>query len=359
MKKLWKKILVALLGFSNLAVLGVVFHIYFDSHQSMLLFSTSEDQNDLEEKIQTECSKFSKEFVEGKRSSFICNAKVSQKDKGASYSLRTRFKVKKSDLGCEIEGQGRISNPTQHATEAHFCNGCTRTDQVKENKCKDIMYQILTMAATIYSEAQTSVRKAHEEHSKKDRERRMADLKERHCEGAWNEDKEKFEEFDTEERLACKMEKISSLDLPLEIEEFYHKKLKNELWKTALSENDDILSDLMDKFKNPYRYTFSVRASAGLIKNYLDWKDDFEILDSIKQKENFVRAVKRDVDQMISLMSKEQSQKDFYYLNQGFDGLLAKLNQATASMPRLTEPSSSNPPPVNYEDVRKQVKDLY
>ena len=329
----------------------------------MFLFSVSEDQSDLKEKIQTECKDYLKELVEGKRFSFICNVSISQKHKGASYSLRTRVKVKKNDSGSfDIESQGQIRKPTRHATEADFCNDCTKTDEVTENNFEEIMSQIVDMAETVYSEAQESVRKAHEEHNKKDRERRMAAVKERHCKGSWSEAEEKYEEFDVEEKLNCKMNKISSLDLPLEVEESYHKELKNELWKIALSEDDYILEDVLGKFNDPLRYSFSVRASAGLIDRYLGWKDDYEVLDS-QERVGFLRSIKREVDQTIQVMTQEQSQKDLYYLNQGFDGLLVRLNKATAgSTPHLTKPSGNTSPstaPVNYEDVRRQVKDLY
>ena len=368
MKTLQKKILILLLSFSNLAVLGMVFYAYFDSHQSLLLFSTSENDKDLKEKIKKACQKQLKELVEGKRSSFICNVKVRQRQKEASYSLRTRIKVTKNDKDFAIEGQGQIRNPTQHATEAQFCNDCTRTDNVTEDNFEDVMKQVLDIAETVYFEAQDSVRKARIEYNKKDRDKRMAVLRERQCEGRWSESEEQFEEFDREERLQCKMNHISQLDLPLEIEKFYHKNLKNDLWNTALSEDDYLLEDVLNQFDNPYRNSFSVRSSTGLLKNYLMWKDDFEILDSMEQKSNFVKTIKGDVDQMTQFMTKEQSQKDLYFLNQGFEGLLARFNQTTRSLPRLSprlkgpaplnSPTKPISPSIDYDAVKRQTKDL-
>lgn len=365
MKNLWKKFLMALLGFSNLAVLATVFHIYFDSHQSVFLFSVSEDEADLREKVKTECKDYLQELVDGDRTSFSCFIKLSQKHRGASYYLRTRVEVTKNDSGgFEIKGKGQIRDPTRHATEADFCNDCSKTEQVAESDFEEAMKQIVDMAETIYSEAQTSVQKAHEEYTKKDRERRMAALKERHCKGSWNEEDEEYKEFDLEEKLNCKMNKISSLGLPLEVEEYYHKELKNELWKIALSEDDYILADnVLDKFNDPLRYSFSVRASTGLIDRYLGWKDDYEVLNA-QERTHFLRNVGREVNQTIQVMTQEQSQKDLYYLNQGFDGLLLRLDQATSgSAPRLTKPpaagTSPTITPVNYEGVRKGVQGLY
>ena len=334
----------------------MVFYTYFENHQTMNLFSLSEDTSDLKKKIAKDCKKFLKELTEGKRSSFICNVKVNQRQKGASYLLRTRVKVIKNTgaEGFTIEGKGQMSNKSQSLTEADFCNDCVKTDSVTENNLEDIMKQVLEMAETVYFEAKDSVQKAQKEYNKKDRAKRMASLKEQRCEGRWDEDSEKFKKFDIEEKLQCKMEKLSSKGLPLEVESFYHRELKNELWKTALSEEDYILEDLLDKFNDPYRYTFSVRASTGLIKNYMNWKEDFSLLDSMLKKQDFIRSIKGDVNQTISFMTKEQSQKDLYFLNKGFDGLFARVNQAPAG------PTTQRPTPsINYEDVRRQVKDLY
>ena len=357
MKNLWKKILVLVLGFSNLAVLGLVFHIYFDSHQKLLLFSTSEDETDLRNKLQRTCGDLLQELIDGERESFICNVKVKPKHKGASYTLRTRIRVKKGEEGFEIEGRGQMREPTQHATQADFCNDCAQQDKLAGNSFQEFMDQVMEMGENIYSTAQNSVIQAHEEYNKKDLERRMADLKEQDCEGAWNEELEKFEEFDREERLNCQLSKISKLDLPLDIENFYHRNLKKELWKTALSEEGYILDeDMLGQFDNPYRYSFSVRTSTGLIRKYLDWKEDYALLRARIDKENFARSVKAELDQVKHLMTRDQFQQDFYYLNQGFEGQLARLNQSVKSLPN---PSPSVGSVNSYEDVSRQVEDLY
>ena len=348
-----------LLGFSNLAVLALVFHIYFDSHQNLLLFSTSEDETNLREKLQKTCGDFLQELVDGKRESFICNVKVKPKHKGASYTLRTRIKVKKGEEGFEIEGRGQMREPTQHATEADFCNDCAQQDKLEGNDFQELMNQVLDLGESIYSTAQNSVIQAHEEYNKKDLERRMADLKERDCEGAWNEELKRFEEFDREEKLNCQLKKISKLDLPLDIENFYHRNLKKEFWKTALSEEDYILDEeMLGQFDDPYRYSFSVRTSTGLIRKYMDWKDDYAILRSRRDKENFTKSVKAELDQVKHLMTRDQFQQDFYYLNHGFEGHLARLNQAVKALPN---PNYSSPvgSVKSYEDVGRQVKDLY
>ena len=335
MKKLKQKIFILLLSFSNLAVLSTVFYTYFNNQQNILLFSVSENQSSLEKKVEKECKKYVKELVEGKRSSFICNIKLDRRQKGAFYHLRTKVEVRKKEGGgFAITGQGRISNPTRHATTADFCGDCKRTDEVRENNFSDIMKQVLVVAETVYSEAQDSVQKARITYNKRSRDKRMAELKEQHCHGRWDSESENFEEFDLEGRLECKMNRLAQFDLPLDIEKFYHGTLKNDLWQAALSEDNYVLEDILPQFNDPYKYTFSVRASSGLLTNYLNWKPKFDTLDSVLEKERFVRSIRQEVNQTTQYMTKDQAQKDFYYLNKGLDGALARLNKATSSLPR-------------------------
>ena len=376
MKNLKKKIFVTLLGLSNLAVLGSVFHTYFTNNQTSYLFSTSiEDEKSLKEKIKKECKKSLQELIEGKRLSFICNAKVYQRYKGASYFLKVQFRVQKNtDGSITIKEQGQIKNPTQHATEADFCNDCSKTNELLEGSFPNLMNQVLAMAEDVYFEAQGSVRKAQEEYNKKDSDNRMASLKEKNCDGSWNEDREKFEEFDTEERFQCKMEKISQMKKiisqmksHLDTENYYHNELKNELWETALlSEDEYILDGMLDKFSGLYRSSWSAQSSLGLIKSYLSWKDDFEVLDSLEQKNRFLKGIKTDVDQMIKHIGAENSsQTDLKHLNEGFDELFVRLNQPTNSIPSLHPAAPSTKtnvplsPAIDYGNVKKQIQNLY
>jgi len=346
MKALQKKILIAFLCFSNLAVLGLVFHAHFDSHQNLFLFSTAENMADLRKKVKRECKQSLEELVKGKRSSFICNVRV----KRDSYTLRTKVTVtKKKNGGFVLTGQGAMREKKKHATEAQFCNDCSFENTVEQNgKLTEVMGQVIDMAEKFYEDAQESVKKAQKKYNKKNRAKRIAKIKEQRCEGRWNETDEQFEEFELEDRLKCKKNRISELDLPLEIEDFYHRDIKKELWRTALSDDYYLLEDLdlLDMFnKDPYRYPFSVRASANLLGRYINhWRDDFDSLGSLPSQINFVRNIKSEVNQMTNLMKKEQSQIDLYYLNKSFDGLLAKVKQIDHRMPRLPSSPTQSPP---------------
>ena len=363
MKALWKKTAILLLGFSNLAVLGTVFHTYFENQsQPFKLFSSSDDSEDLKKKIQTECKEEIQKLIEGDQQTYTCYIKLNRKQRGARYKLGTEINIiKKGGGGFKIKYNGRMTDRSRHATEAAFCNDCDdRSDEVQNNSLEAIMSAVIAKADEIYEQAETAVTQAERTHNEKDRKQRMAKLKERRCEGKWDQEEEEIVEFDVEERLNCKMDRMSSLDLPLEIEEFYHKDFKRELWKTALSDEDYILEELLEGFNEPYRYPFSVRASTGLMKSYLSWKEDFSLLDSVEQKNQFVNSIQRDVQQMTSFMSKDQAQRDLFYLNQGFDNAFSRIQQlptSPSSQPAIiNSPSSTG---INYNEIKKQVAPLY
>ncbi|MCZ0932278.1 MAG: hypothetical protein OXJ52_03890 [Oligoflexia bacterium] len=364
MKKLKKKIFIAILSFFNLAVLGLVFNSYFSSQEQIHLFSVSESLEDLKGKIQRECEKELKAILNGERNSFICSVSLQKKHKGVSYSLKTRFKVSKEEDKIKIkEISGKLRDTKQHITEARFCGDCAEDKELEDSATQDItelMKEVLTVAEDIYDQAQDSVEKAYEEYNQKDKEKRLVQIKERNCEGAWNEEAESFEEFtETEDKLKCRLNQISNLNSPLEAESFYHSKLKKELWHLALSEDKYLLEDgLLDQFKDPYRNSLSVRSSAGLLESYLRWKEDFDILESLEEKQNFLRAISSDVNSMTGFMTEKQARQDIYYLNKGLDGLSAQLNQQATNLPQT--PTQIPPAPsINYEAVSKEVDKLY
>ena len=201
MKTLWKKILVVILGFSNLAVLGLVFHIYFDNHQNLLLFSSGDD-SDLIEKIEQKCTDKLRRLLEDQnKTSTICSIKMKGRDGKASYKLRTKITVRKSGSGLEVEGLGRMTNTSHHATEADWCNDCDpEKSQITEKDFEEVLTEVIDMAEGISSKAQASVQKAQEEYSNKDARRKAADEKVANCEGVWNEETEKFKRFDRKKK---------------------------------------------------------------------------------------------------------------------------------------------------------------
>ena len=366
MKNLKKTVLIAFLSLSNLAILGLVFNSYFASHEQIKLFSVSESFEDLKGKIQNECEKELKAILDGERTSFICSVSLQQRHKGVSYSLKTRFKISMEEGKIKIqEISGKLRDKKQHITEARLCENCISDKQLEDSATQDItelMKEVIAIAEDIYDKAQSSVETAYEEYNQKDRERRIAKIKERRCEGVWNEETESFEIFtETEDKLKCQLNQISNLDSPLEVESFYHNKLKKELWHLAFSEEDRYLLEdgLLDQFEDPYRYSLSVRSSTGLLENYIRWKEDFDVLESVREKQQFLRAISQDVNSMKGFMTEKQAEQDFYYLNKGFDGLLAQINQSATSLPQTPTQIQAPASDINYDTVRKEVETLY
>ena len=367
MKKIYKKMILAFLSVSNLAVLGLVFQAYLGNQQKLYLFSRSESVRDLRKKVEKECQKALQELVEGQRSSFICNVKVQQRQRGASHSLRTKVTVsREADGSFSIEGQGAMREKKGHATEADFCNDCSTTKNTVANEgdLTEIMKQVLDTAEKFYDEAHESVQEARKASKQKSQSKNKAEAREQKCEGHWDSANQTFEEFDREERLKCKMNRISELSTMMDIDRFYHGRKHNfqkELWNIAISDEDYLLedTDVLERLaSNPYRHSLTVRNSAILLRHYLKWKDHFEVLDSVEDKNRFLRGIKDSVDQKAVFMNantRNLYQRDMYYLNKGFDGLLVDLNQVSPRIPS----SPGTAPPINYEEVRRQVEDLY
>ena len=353
---------------SNLAVLGLVFNSYFSSHEQIQLFSLSESFDDLKGKIQKECKKELEAILEGRRTSFICSVSLKKKHKGVSYSLKTRFKVSKEENKIKIkEISGVLRDKKEHITEADFCGDCTVDKELEDSATEDItelMKEVLTVAESLYDKAQDSVETAYREYNQKDREKRLAQIKERRCEGSWNEKTESFEDFtEAGDKLKCRLSQIGNLTSPLEVEGFYHDYLKKELWHLALSKEDSYLleEDLLNQFKDPYRYSLSVRASSGLLENYLRWKEDFDVLESLDQKRRFLETISPDVSSMKGFMTEQQARQDIYYLNKGFDGLFAQLNQnpALKSLPQQPVAVPVTTDAIDYEAVGREVEKLH
>ena len=357
MKNIKKTLLIFFLSCSNLFVLGLIFNSFFSNQEQIRLFSVSENREDLKTKIERNCEKELKAILAGERNSFICSVNLQQRHKGVSYSLKTRFKVSKEEDKIKIkEISGQLRDKKQHVTEARFCGDCIEDKELVDSATEDItelMKEVLILAENIYDKAQDSVEEAYQEYNQAEKEKRTAIARAKKCEGTWNKQTNSFEEFsDREDKLKCLLSQSNNLNDLLSSESFYHKKLKKELWNIALSEEDQFLlkDGLLNQFKDPYRNSLSVTSSVGLLESYIRWKEDYDILESIEEKQSFLKSITPDVSYMKSLMSDEQSQQDLYYLNKGFDGLFASLNESKNLNP-LEIPDE----PINYRAVSEEA----
>ena len=358
-----KKIFIILaLSLSNLFVLTLLF-TYFFGATNYKMFSRSLDSQSLKEKIQNQCGADFEKVIKGERKSFICLIKTKQKHKGADYEFRARFKVVKNKDKLRITNiSGQLANGDKHLTEAKFCSGCFEDREFEDFSAGDFtefMKEVSILAEDISLEAEQSSKDAFEDYNKKDRARAAARLKEKNCEGVWDKETESFQEFEeSEDRLQCRLSQMDRQGNLKQVEDFYHKLLKKELWNLYGEGEEALLEETIPSFNDPYRYSLSVRASTALLENYTRWKEGFDNLESLRDKERFLLGISKDVNYFTGLMTKDQSQQDLYYLNEGFDGLYKVVNDSSLQIEKAKNeiPIST---PIDYDAVSKEVEGLY
>ena len=347
-------------------VLGLVFNAYFGNSQKLYLFSLGENLSDLKQKIQEDCSEDFSRVLNDLEESFICQVELDQSHKGSSYKLKAEFKISKKEGRIHItEIVGRLRDKKAHVTEADFCNDCFNERSLDSSSdMEDLMSEVSDVAEDMYDSAQKSVQEAYEAEQNSDSKRRLAKIRERECEGFWNEKSQTFEEFtQAGDRLHCRLNQIQEMESLIEIEQFYHERVKKQLWNVALSEEEraSLDSEIFDSFHSPYRYALSVRSSMALLENYTRWKEDFDILESLRDKQLFLKEITKDVRPLLSFMTLDQFEQDLYYLNQGFDGLYRKVNQTDTSPQSPPTNSQPNPMPqtyIDYDKVGEEVQAL-
>ena len=363
-----KSLVILFLSLSNLLVLTVVLSHSFGT-RSYNLFSLDNEES-LKQKIQEECGSELQKVVNGERKSFICLIKMNQKHEGADYELRTRFKVlKKGEKLKIIDISGRLANGEKHLTEAEFCNDCFEDREFQDSSASnftEFMKELSILAEEMSLSAEQSSESAFEDYHEKDRERALARLKETNCEGAWNKQSQSFQEFeDLEEKLECRLSQMDRQGSLIQAEEFYHKLLKKELWNLYNEGEEELLEETLQSFNDPYRYSLSVRASTALLENYTRWKEGFDTLESLKDKEAFLQGISKDVKYFTGLMTKEQSEQDLYYINEGFDGLYKAVDnislQIDSKLKAPLNPNRNASPnsDIDYDAVSKEVEGLF
>ena len=366
-KHLKASLFILVLSVSNILVLSLVFSNYSGTGRYKF-FSKSEDIEDLKSKISQNCKSEFQEILEGKRRSFICSVKLDQRHKAVNYELKTRFKVVKEGENLKIiDISGDLINGSQHITEADFCNDCFEDKTLTDDSgvlITEFMKEISILAEQIYEEAEKSSQTAYDNFDKKDKKRLLARIKERNCKGVWIAEDESFEEFDdAKDVLSCRLKQIHKLGDSLQVEDYYHRHLKKELWRVYREEgNEDFLEDVLNSFReDPYRYSLSVNASASLLKNYTRWKENFDVLDSLREKKAFVHSISGKIQRITNLMTQEQSEQDIYYLNEGFERLYSSIGDISLKIDKAVEKITPSSPPSNtidYNAVSKEVQGL-
>jgi len=356
-----KSLVILSLSLSNLFVLTVIWSHSFGG-ASYKLFSRADQSEKLEEEIKKQCESDFKKVLNGERTSFICVVKMKKKHEGASYELRTRFKVSKKGESLKITSiSGRFANGEKHLTEAEFCSDCFEDREFQDSSAGDFtefMKEVSVLAEEMSISAEQSTEVAFKNYHEKDRARALARLKQRNCEGVWDQASASFQEFeDPEERLECRLRQMDRQGSLIQAEEFYHKLLKKELWKLYGEGEEELLAKTLKSFNDPYRYSLSVQASAALLENYSRWKKGFDVLESLADKERFLAGISKDVKYLTHFMTAKQSEQDLYYLNQGFEGLYKTVNEVSLQIENARSKPAS--PGIDYDAVSKEVEGLF
>ena len=320
------------LGLSNLAVFGLALGVYLQSGGAPAGRFFSEGQLDrnfekISQELKKECEKSVQKVQENGGMSY-CHVKLVQRYGKASYTVRPRFVVSKESGKIVIRNaNSKIESGTKFAEQAEGKYGC-------QNECDIVSAAAAGLSLTnfmenfiekaedeIYESMRENLKSGKEEYKSLERERKAGLRKERNCEGDWDDEEKAFTEFDFSEQMSCEKNRLAQVH-PAERDRYYYQRLQPRLWEAVRSEDGaDLESGFWDEFNNPYQYSYSVRASTGLLRRYNDdWRDTFSGYEDEAAKRAYLRAVRHEAADYLKLLPKEHAAADLYSLNRGFKG---------------------------------------
>ena len=331
------------LGASNVFVLGFVLNVYLQSTgMSLSLYATAP----LEDVVKNKCRTEVERVVSGEFETQRCWVEMKNRHKGVGYEVKTKLRIEKGAGDGEIKvtvDENKIADiPDEYEEdlEAGFCEDCS-SEKTGNNDFESVVQEIAGLLEERAGAAKRAVSEAKDKHDRSRLSERTARIKERRCEGRWDEDEEEYVEFDVEEALDCKMAKLIRMS-PYEKDQYYNGFLKHELWQLAMSEEEDpyMIMDSLNKISsNPYHFSHSTRLSAGLIRNYVGWKDRYEELESDIHRDLFVRNIV-DSASRVAVHLGDQGRHDLRYLQ---SGLNRDFDQAGYRLNSLINPNTASP----------------
>ena len=347
------------LGASNLLVLSFVFNTYLQSGGISLYSSI-----DIMDLVKRECEEEVERVLKGRAVSQVCRIEMKQRHKGAKYTENQKYKIKKEGTNLVITVEENVlTNRDKHAEriEGTFCEGgCDKNEDLTHNaNALDVMEAIVAMAEKQEEKVKDRMNEAREEYERARISERVCKVKHRSCEGYWNEEEKICEEYDTEERLDCKMSKLVRMN-PQQKDRYYRDILKDEFWRVALDNDEDpyLITDYLGRIQaNPYHFSLSSRTSAGLIGNYVKWRDSYEDLENDYHKDMLINQIVRNAAGLSTHLG-EQGQRDFFHLRTGlnkhFDMAGSRLNSIPTPQSHTPASHTSTPSPAN-----QQLLELY
>ena len=349
------------LGASNLFVLSFVLNIYLQSG-GITLYSTVATEN----LVKRECEEEIERVLKGRAESQVCRIEMKQRHKGAKYTENQKYKIKKegSKLVITVE-ENVLTDRNKHAEEIEgtFCEGgCDKNeDLTADANALDVMKAIVAMAEKQEEAVKDRMNEAREEYEKARISERVARVKQRRCEGYWDEDEEMYEEYDTEERLDCKMARMVGMS-SIQKDRYYRDTMTDEFWNIALDDEEDpyFIIDHLSRINSSSHFSLNSRVSAGLIRDYVGWRDRYEDLDNDYQRDIVINQLVRNASGLAGHLG-EQGQKNFLHLRTGldrhFDMAGARLNSVITHTTPTHTPASHTP--TTTSPINQQTLDLY
>ena len=368
-----RKLIIGGLTLSNFFVLAFIFGVFFQSDDSQLHFSVSQAQIDSNRQKLHKCKKGIGQVIDGSRTEYRCRIQVRKSYEGAGYTVESLIEMERDDKGeLHVALTKDVENPTHEALKARICEGeCSKRGFSKPSSnanLREIVENIAKIAALMETETEEAVKEAKLESDTRELDERMKRLevekKAKKCLGKWDEEEKFFEDFSIEEQVECKFKKLHSKTNLLEREKYYQEILRKEFWELAMSkdDNDFLREELLKASVNPY-YSHSTRSSIQLLSMYLGWRDNYDLLESLTERQRFVSQIRNEANIFSSQLDPRYSQTDMSLLNEGikinFSEALAKIR--SVSVPSVSDRriNREGSAPVNYKDVKEGARELY
>lgn len=367
---LFKKSLLVFLVILNVIFFAWTFISKFQTQTSYSYSATTQENAQppdasLNSKIENQCGEELKKVIKGDSTEFICDIDREHNQQGSYYKLKTKIILQRhEDNKIKILGTGAMRNKTRYALEADFCEDCKEVKRVEGQDMQTILQQVFDVAQVIQSKAKNSVDNAKQRYVKKDLARRSYKIKESLCLGEWDSDAEEFLEYDSEDMLNCKLLKLTEKNI-FEKEKFYHSDLKTDLWLQALSDEEFLLSDSLQRLKTQhFPHTLSVLNSANLLEKYLQWKTSFKTSGLVDETKSALQQIVNEASKLSATHHELNTDLNFLLESshyQEMQNATAQLNQP-AIQPVPVNPSPSVVPTQHYNlpsNIKDQTRHLY
>ena len=283
------------LGVFCICVLTFVMKDFFKRNNSQVHFST-ENRISFHKSKLYKCKNGIKEVVNKKRTEYRCRISTRKTHEDANYTVQSLIILSRKTNGeIDIHVSGKLRNPTRHATEADFCEeGCQLENSLHQaSDTMEILKEIAALTSDLESHARSAIELAKNGYNQKLQEKQTGLEKAELCLGKWHDrNGGYFEDFSIDKQVDCKFNKLYSIKDPIKRELFYQTVLKQDLWSLAISDTEAksaLRAGLLETITDPY-YSSSTKSSASFLAMYLNWKENYDRLTEIEEKNKILNS---------------------------------------------------------------------